>query len=359
MFLFDIIPPNGILSSIREWAASVDEPISQGVVFNEIYPATSFSRKIKRPPTRYPYELEAGDIGLIPHGRVWGLNGAIITPDNNLIWDVSLEMVHPRSNHSIFQGKKLPLVSQYYKRVADLTHVFGRNYYHWMYEVLPRVHLLQKSGLEVNQFVVKSEPDYLPFQTETLHQLGITTDQLIKTHSGFHIQAEELIVPSQPSFATKWGYDFLRDTFLKEAGAKSSDKKRIYISRKWSRRITNEEQLMEVLRLFGFIKVELETLSVREQVQLFSSVEVIIAAHGAGLTNLTFCQPGTKIVEIFSPTYITSLYWVISSLGDLKHYYFIGQFGGRNPDTDHGWVGLDNLTINLPKFTAFLKSMRL
>ncbi|MEH7480114.1 glycosyltransferase family 61 protein [Neobacillus drentensis] len=356
----EILPPNGIYNSVKDWVEANVESVSQGAVFKEIYSETSFSRRMKRPPTRYPTKLEGGSVGVIPNGRVWGLNGAIVTPDNHLIWDASLEFVLPRSNHSIFKEEALPPISHHYGQIADLTHVVGRNYYHWMYEVIPRIHLLQQSGINVERYIVKSEPDHIPFQSETLYYLGITNDQLIKTHCGFHIQADHLVVPSQPSFATKWGYDFLRKTFLKEDNMNSTEKMRIYISRKWSRIITNESDLWDLLKQYGFIKVELETLSVAEQARLFSTAEVIVGAHGAGLANLTFCRPDTKVIEIFTPTYITPLYWVISSFGKLNHNYFIGHYGGLDRTQENrGWTGLDNITINPRKFAAFIRNMKL
>jgi capsular polysaccharide biosynthesis protein len=358
--LSELLPPDQIFNTLKDWIDARSGLHSPVPFFKEIFPVSAFSRRIKNPPSRYPNTLEGGNVGVIPNGRVWGLNGAIITPDQKLIWDVSYEMVKRRSKHSIFKEKKLPAVSHVFKNAADLTHIVGRNYYHWMFEVIPRVHLLQKSRAKVDYYIVKSEPDPLMFQTETLHKLGITADQIIKTHTDFHIQAENLVIPSQPKFATKWGWQFLRNTFLPTDKMESSIKKRIYISRKWSRRITNENEVMDVLTQYGFSKVELENLTVQEQVQLFSTAEVIVGAHGAALANLTFCQPGTKVLEIFAPSYITSLYWVISSLGDLKHYYYIGKVSERDPALpDHEWPGLDDITINIRKFAVFVKKMRL
>jgi capsular polysaccharide biosynthesis protein len=334
-----------------------DDPLFEKIIFKTIYPASPFSKRIKHPPTKCPSTLEEGYVAVIPDGRVWGLNGAILAPDNNLLWDVSLEFVYPYSNHSIFKEEKLPPISQNYKRATDLTHTGAKNYYHWMYEVIPRLHLLKQSNIEADLFIIKSEPTPVPFQSETLDQIGIKTDQLIKTHKDFHIQVENLVIPSQPSFATKWAYDFLRKTFLIDDIVNPSDKKRIYISRKHSRIITNEDDLMYLLMKYGFIKIELETLPVAEQIKLFSSAEVIIAPHGAGLVNLTFCHPGTKILEIFSPTYITPLYWVISSFSNLNYYSYIGQ---TDPNQlAQGWSGFDNIKINMHNFIVILKNMRL
>ncbi|ALC92529.1 hypothetical protein AM500_24275 [Bacillus sp. FJAT-18017] len=350
------LPPPKIYNSIREWSAEVSEDTLLDKNLKIIYPPSTFLKKINRPPARYPNRLQEGYVAIIPNGRVWGLNGAIITQDNSLLWDVSLEMVNPHTNHSIFKEKTLPIISDYYKKVADLTHVVGGNYYHWMYEVISRVHLIEQSGIEVNRFIVKSEPNDLSFQAETLQHIGVELDKIIKTDNHFHIQAENLIVPSQPSFATKWAYDYLRKTFLVQSN--NFDRIRLYISRKWYRRILNEDELMDVLKDYGFVKMELEKVSVAEQVRLFSAAEVIIAPHGAGLTNLTFCQLDTKVVEIFPPTYITSLYWVISSFGHLQYFYYIGQLGEPDPAfAGQDWSGFDNLKIDIPRFIRLLKKV--
>ena len=105
------------------------------------------------------------------------------------------------------------------------------NYYHWMYEVIPRIHLLQQSGLNVDQFIVNIDPEHSehPYQSETLNQLGLKKEELLITNSNFHVQAENLILPSQPRFPTKWAYDFLRKTFLKDTTLKPFNKQRIYI----------------------------------------------------------------------------------------------------------------------------------
>ncbi|WP_052948609.1 glycosyltransferase family 61 protein [Mesobacillus campisalis] len=352
----DICPPKKIYTSTRDWLSTISkEPFFNDTFYKIIYPASPFSMRIKHPPAKYPKFIEGGSVTVIPNGRVWGLNGAIITPDNNLIWDVSLEFVNPQTEHSIFKEQQLPPITNHYKEIADLTHIAGSNYYHWMYEVIPRLYLLNQSNIKINQFILNFDPYDLPFQKETLYLLGIKKDQINMTHRGFHIQAERLVVPSQPSYATKWAYDFLRKTFLNEAHMKRHGRTKIYISRKNSRKIINEDELFQVLSKYGFIKIELETLPVVEQVQLFSSAEVIIAPHGAGLTNLTFCRPGTKVLEIFSPTYITSLYWVISSFGNLKHEYFIGQ--GSSGQT--AWNGLDNIKINMSRIMPMLKKMGL
>lgn len=345
-------PPEAIYNSLPEYLEL--NPGNGSVQI--IYPGTRLSKRAKNPPVRFPLQFEAGYVGVILNGRVWGKNGAIIAPNDQLIWDVSLEWVQDRRKHSIFQQDQLPAISQHLDVAVDVTHVGSRNYYHWMFEVLPRVHLWRQSGWKAAQFIIKYEPEHAPFQVETLAHLGISEDEIIRTDHLLHVQAEQLVVPSQPSFATKWGYDFLRTAFLPEKQA-ISPCKRIYISRKKRRRILNENELMDFLACYGFVKVELETMTVAEQVGLFSTAETIVAPHGAGLANLVFCRPKTKVVEIFPSTYIQSLYWVISSFGELDYRYFIGS--GESDSAVKKWSGTDNITINIKKFGLFFKKIGL
>jgi capsular polysaccharide biosynthesis protein len=66
-------------------------------------------------------------------------------------------------------------------------------------------------------------------------------------------------------------------------------------------------------------------MSVQDQAILFSTAEIVIAPHGAGLTNLAFCRAKTKIIEIFSPLYGTPAYWILASKANLDYYYLIGK----------------------------------
>lgn len=50
-----------------------------------------------------------------------------------------------------------------------------------------------------------------------------------------------------------------------------------------------------------------------------------------GLTNLMFCKPNTRIIEIFSPDYVNFLYWYLSNQMQLTYYYFLGA-GKQSPD---------------------------
>jgi len=80
--------------------------------------------------------------------------------------------------------------------------------------------------------------------------------------------------------------------------------KKIYIQRKNCnfRNLINDFDLAEKLEKLGFLIVDLEQISILDQIELFATSEVIVGATGSGLANIVFCNEGVKIFEI-SPKY--------------------------------------------------------
>lgn len=291
-------------------------------------------------------KLPASYVVKIPQGRFWlssdQTQSAIMTDESHFLGDLSpyfpiLSPNHPDkhpSQHPILSSKKLPPIHFIDGKVVVLAGLTNNIYFHWMLDVLPRWELLRLSNLdfsEVDYFVVDNR---LPFQKETLKQLQIPENQQINIREIQHLQATQLIVPSFPgcvAWMSKWTCNFLKQKFLKTIDVHLSQSKtqikRIYITRKLakSRRILNENAILNILQSYGFESVILESLSVAEQAVLFSQAEIIISPHGSGLTNLVFCQPGTKVIELFSPNYVYHCYWWVSNLVGLDYYYLIGE----------------------------------
>jgi capsular polysaccharide biosynthesis protein len=123
-----------------------------------------------------------------------------------------------------------------------------------------------------------------------------------------HYAVEELIYPSLPcrfptAYTPPWVYHWLREQFKPWTQLEKVYPKRILVSRLKAsyRRMVNEEDLLKRLKPYGFELVYLEDLSLKDQIGLFSQIEMVVAPHGSGLTNLVFASEGTKVIEIFPP----------------------------------------------------------
>lgn len=84
----------------------------------------------------------------------------------------------------------------------------------------------------------------------------------------------------------------------------STKKEKIYISRQNAsfRNLINESDIIDRLKNEGFKIININNISIMDQIKLFSNAEVIVSSAGSGLANTVFCNKGTKIFEI-SPVY--------------------------------------------------------
>ena len=91
-----------------------------------------------------------------------------------------------------------------------------------------------------------------------------------------------------------------------------------------SRKLVNSDEL--ILALKGWETVALEKMTIKEQMQTFAEATHIVAAHGAGLTNLLWCNPGTKVMEIQDPKMIhKKVYPILSHHLGLKHELYLAK----------------------------------
>jgi hypothetical protein len=288
------------------------------------------------------------------------VNAALIAPGGQPSWDLShwhevrlddhwlLASAWPRTKS--VSGSLAPIIVQ---------PGWSRAYYHWMFEVLPRVHLVQASPHHVDMYAL--HPCREGFQVETLRMLGVKPDEVLELIEPSRIHPSRLVVtPVLEAVAPLWVCNFLRHLFLGPEPVAVEQRRRLYISRAGAQRgrpVVNEREIQTVLGSRGFETVRLEELSVREQAALFASAEVVVGPHGAGFTNLVFCQPGAKIVEFFTRPYVTPLYWMLSNRLRLRYYAFIaGEEGPRSWSSWPTQGGPDPITVDSHALVDLLSS---
>jgi capsular polysaccharide biosynthesis protein len=231
-------------------------------------------------------------------------------------------------------------------QVSGITAVLaagaGANYFHWLFESVPRLRLLTLAGYDLSQidhFVVSQVQQR--FQVQTLLLLGIPFEKLLPGHKAKVLECSQLLIPSLPAppmVFPSWTIDFLRGSFI-QAAEPMLDRQRLFISRRLAarRRLANEAAVEECLRPAGFKTVCLENRSFAEQVGLFASASVIVAVHGAGLANLAFSSPGTKVVELVGPTFVNHCYRGLAQALGMSYCEVIGTLATkprRRPEED-------------------------
>jgi hypothetical protein len=302
--------------------------------------------------------LPATGVATIRNGRVLTSTGTIIGPDDCLVAEVSQTFLTDDPGvHPVFFRLRLPRIRYVDGAVAVLTNFRSNIYYHWLFDTLPRYQILRDSGLPYDWLVV---PTNARFQKEALALLPIDPQRIINDPDA-HIEAETLLVPTLPGTsgnAPIWACDFIRRSFLPHAYRPGPSRgRRIYISRERSgtRRILNEQELVEALEREGFERVFPEELPFVEQVRLFHEAEIVIGAHGSGLTNLVFCREATPVIELFSPNYVAVSYWALCNQLKLDYHYVVGE-GGRHRLAGRGRVHED-IIVNPAKVKSVLSSL--
>jgi capsular polysaccharide biosynthesis protein len=96
---------------------------------------------------------------------------------------------------------------------------------------------------------------------------------------------------------------------------------RLYFTREKAgrRQVANEAALWAKLDELGFAKIALEDLSWAEQIAACRRARVVVSPHGAGLANLAFCAPGTRVVELVNREYFNPGYWRLAALQGLDY----------------------------------------
>ena len=171
--------------------------------------------------------------------------------------------------------------------------------------------------------------------------LGVPQERIINANREVFIQAKELIVASfinnweivtlreykhyQKQWLPSWISNLYREKII--PNIKISCKKRIYISRSQSktRKIENEYEVCAVFTALGFGVYNLELMSVKEQIELFSNASIIAGIHGAGLINMVFSPIQTRIFEIYTEYYHDASHRIQAKVLGFKYYYMIGE----------------------------------
>ena len=103
----------------------------------------------------------------------------------------------------------------------------------------------------------------------------------------------------------------------------------------------------------GFEIYMLSGLNVWSQARLFNSAGVIVGSHGGGLTNLVFCNPGTKVLEFFPRQLCQSSLPGYMQKSGLKYEYLVFK-----ADELTALISpYDKCTADLPSLEAIVKAL--
>lgn len=175
------------------------------------------------------------------------------------------------------------------------------NYSHWLFRNLLKLSTLDRAGLLYSlPWLVNS--DLRPYQIEYMRLLGQDPANTIRVAREGVIRCARVLVPALHvnKKAISAGVDWIRERLAPLQAAPAT--RLLFVSRRDNgrRRVVNEDELFDAVAPLGFERVVPGNMTVAAQIAAFASARVIVAAHGAGLTNMIFTPPGAVIVELTS-----------------------------------------------------------
>lgn len=218
------------------------------------------------------------------------------------------------------------------------------NYWHLFLEhLLPLIQAARLGawGDETLQVITKSKrPPLIDAVIAGLREEGVNLSVLeVRPHE--HLRIDQLLVAVNqcPNVERVYGLAEAVPTARRVFSAAYQDRPaatdagpRLYISRRGTklRQIVNEDEMIAGLKRLGFTVLESKWNNHPEQLAAFSGAEVIVGVHGAGMTNIIFSSPGTKVLELFPNNHRKTSMLHLSAEHDLIHQPFFGSDEGHN-----------------------------
>jgi hypothetical protein len=211
-------------------------------------------------------------------------------------------------------------------------------YYHWVTEICPRLwianeYINSSIPLLVPQYFFEkwnfSDSFFKPFNREII---TFKEDEVVDVENLTFISQTGGPFNFQP-LSIHSSTQYLKNYYLKTAINYTENYQKIYISRNKSgkRTLLNENEILPILNKHGFKVIYAEELPIEEQIQLFSRTTHLLSIHGAGLSNLVFMQPKSKVIEIRhqEQNHVLNCFYTLAHTFDMEYYYVFGNNKGN------------------------------
>lgn len=191
-------------------------------------------------------------------------------------------------------------------------------YFHWFIDVLPKL-IAADSLIKGYKIPLPERARKEKYIEDSLGILGY--DFFYYKERRSH-KVKDMLLIDQLQYCDPDIMPRLRDK-LRAKEAQSCNKK-IFISRAraQSRRILNENEVLEILKEFGFEVHHFENYNLARQIELMGQCSFLLSVHGAGLTNMLFMNPGTNVMELRKEgDNINGCYYSLANSLDIDYSY--------------------------------------
>jgi capsular polysaccharide biosynthesis protein len=308
-----------------------------------------------------PINLDSKDESLFSYQYSKKIKAATIEKVNNV--DILNDIIFNKSNVKLYTKythvnkhfkfnmlKRFKLYLGSYNKIDKgiwIIDNWSYGYFHWLTDALTR---LVASEEHISNHVV-----LLPIKFEkSLYKDSL---QMLNFEVRFfnprqRLFVKELLMPSHTAPTGNYNKEIInkvRDRFNQNITEKPFRK--IYISRQKAkyRKITNENEVVTLLKSYNFEIHYFEDYEFFDQVILMQQTSHLIGLHGAGLTNMLFMPKNGKIVELRNKDDDhNNCYYTLASDLEHKYYYLLNE--GDNNDTH-----FVNISVNIENLTKIIE----
>lgn len=240
---------------------------------------------------------------------------------------------------NIIKGQEFNLNNKPLKVIKKASHITDEKshmYFHWMFDAMSRLELLEnKNYLRKQELAINENIFNKPFVGNTLKFFN-TEVKVLEMNQLYKFK--NLTIPFHLANSGNYNPDFvqqLRTRYLSGLSSKKSFKssKRIWISRQDARirKIANFSEIETILKNNGFKIVTFENIeNFSEHIAQINNAEILGGIHGAGLSNMIFLNPGSKVVEVRKENddHNNAYFSLTSALG-LDYYYVLAKINNQ------------------------------
>lgn len=236
-----------------------------------------------------------------------------------------LEGMRTINSFSIIAKDRLPSVSHYIKKrfrkpicISDailFDCVLANNHFHFFSDVVTKLFLLQRYNIATTTVLIGKE-----IYTYPLFQYYLQTDFFskftwIQLDTAKNYIGKNLWVVRPQSYDKSLWLQALHITPIPHT--LSHPRIFLYRNKKSGRNLINNTEIKAFLESYNFTAIDAGELSIQDQISLFSSAHIVVAIHGAGITNMLFSYHNNPtLLELIPENRIAcQYYWMSHMLG--------------------------------------------
>lgn len=258
-------------------------------------------------------------------------NGGLLFSENGEKLHADISWVGRKENRSDLQHKVFWM--HQYDRIDDISYHTGTalnlyniwsnvNAHHAIAETASKLSLLEQYAPniinEVNWFVIPQN-NFILYK-HLLEYYSIPENKCLTINYKYSRSFDKIITPVDYGHFNKNVFKNTQKRF--QLTFKEPNIQKIFLTRnQCGRDIHNMEEITEYLAANNFVSIDAaQNINIPN---ILSNAKIVIAAHGAALTNLIFCRPGTVIIELLPEFFVSNVYSNICYSNELQYHGII------------------------------------